>query len=222
MNNQTALKVLSQIRRGAFCRQEKPVDLRYLEERQFSATSGDEVLAMRALFSILTQLLLFLFLQVALADAVYRWVDAEGVTHFSETPPADAAGPVHVLDLPPAPPASQETDDYYSVANQAARMEASRLERERVRAEQLRAEAALREAKAAATPEPSVPEEPEAIPVFRYRHYHYPGYAPPVYDYRHDRHRPPRAIPPGGWPYPARPRPYDPAVNQPDRWLRSQ
>jgi len=42
----------------------------------------------------------------ALADqAVYKWVDEEGVVHFSETPPQDApSGSVEKLTVQPAPP----------------------------------------------------------------------------------------------------------------------
>lgn len=172
---------------------------------------------MRVLRNIILQLLLLLFISPALAGPVYRWIDAGGITHFSETPPVDTAATVQVLELPPPPPYNPD-DDYYSVANQAARMEAARLERDRVHAEQLRAEAALRQAQAAAEPvQPPAPAEPVTIPVYTYRHFRYPGYgSPPRVEPRHHRHSR-RPLPPG-----AAPRPFDPRFNQPDRWLRSQ
>jgi hypothetical protein len=80
---------------------------------------------------------------------VYSWTDAEGIFHFSETPPDDAQLEVTVREIEPAPVTDAPTgDDYYSVANQAARMEARRLEMEQIRAEILKAEAEARQANA--------------------------------------------------------------------------
>ena len=93
-----------------------------------------------------------LFLSTASADPVYTWVDAEGVTHYSKTPPADGAidpGQVEIQALPVAEPAPES--NHYSIARQAERMEKSRLVYEKVKTERLKAEAEVKRATAAAT-----------------------------------------------------------------------
>jgi hypothetical protein len=40
----------------------------------------------------------------AFADAMYKWVDEKGVTHFSSDPPPD--GKAQKIDVKPAPPSS--------------------------------------------------------------------------------------------------------------------
>jgi hypothetical protein len=85
---------------------------------------------------VLSQLLL-----PAAADGVaYRWVDADGVTHFSDTPPAAdnaVSGSVESLNLvqdhsAPVDPAT----DYYSIINQWKRMRAERIESEKLALQQ--------------------------------------------------------------------------------------
>jgi hypothetical protein len=129
--------------------------------------------------------LLFMALQPAYAGPVYTWTDPAGITHFSELPPPGQNEAIQ-LDLPPYPAATGPYGDYYSVINQAARMEAQRLERERLEAqrrqleaETLRAQAEALAASTAATPVP---------PPVSYRYppwYPYPGHHP-----RHHRHHP--------------------------------
>ena len=77
----------------------------------------------------------------ALAGVVYRWVDPNGVTHFSETPPPDPAVQPAMIELSPPPPPPPDYDDYYSVVRQAERMERRRLENEKLEAERRQAEA---------------------------------------------------------------------------------
>lgn len=76
----------------------------------------------------------------ALAGSVYKWVDPQGAIHYSDVPPPDGIPVVDAMrfDLPPAPPPGEE--DYYSIANQARRLEAQRLALQRAR-EQRRADA---------------------------------------------------------------------------------
>lgn len=53
---------------------------------------------------------------------VFRWVDADGVTHFADTPPAQVAVPVSTLDVPDSnPPDYDPATDPYSVLAQARR-----------------------------------------------------------------------------------------------------
>jgi hypothetical protein len=114
------------------------------------------------------------------AGAVYSWVDPNGVTHFSETPPPDPGVQPAMIELRPVPtPPSPEYDDYYSVIRQAERMERRRLENEKLEAERLQAEAeamrARREAEAAMqAPAAYADDDSGYLPVYPY----YPGYGP--------------------------------------------
>ena len=88
---------------------------------------------------------------VAAADTVYTWTDADGVAHFSETPPADAVLETRRIEIETPPGIQSAVDDeYFSVINQAERMQQSRLENERARTERLQAEAQIRKAAAEA------------------------------------------------------------------------
>ena len=149
----------------------------------------------------------------AVAGTVYTWVDAQGVTHFSETPPPDPGVQPAMIELRPPPPPS-EYDDYYSVIRQAERMERRRLENDKLEAERLQAEAeAMRariEAEAAMqTPDTNADDSFGYLPVYP----GYPGYVP-GYGNRPWRpgDRPGRPghwpAPPGYWPgQPGRPQP---------------
>jgi hypothetical protein len=140
---------------------------------------------MRTMLTFLLQVLLLSGVGPAQADPVYRWVDRDGITHFSQTPPTEENAEVQVLELAPLPPADPAVEEYYSVARQAERMEARRLQYEQLRAEQLKAEAALRQAQAASAAPPAPPIEPEP----RYLYYPYPAYPAGPYYYPHwNRH----------------------------------
>ena len=100
-----------------------------------------------------SSLIIFLLLPIAQpsAEQVYTWVDENGTTHFSEAPPNDEAISAEQINLLPAPSAGNIVgDDFYSVANQADRMERTRLENEKLTAERLQAEAEARKASAEA------------------------------------------------------------------------
>jgi hypothetical protein len=149
---------------------------------------------MHAKFTMLLQLVLLLFTGPLQAEPVYRWVDSAGITHFSQTAPPDPSIETSVMELDPPLPDSSAADDYYSVINQAARMESRRLELERLRAEAeaLRAQAAA----ANRAPEP----EPQAAPAYPYPVYGFPAYPG---HWRPPHHRPPHHRPPhDSWPPP--------------------
>jgi len=128
---------------------------------------------------------------------VYEWKDAQGVVHFSDQPPANPASSVEVQTLPETPTRPQGDDDYYSVENQAERLEqdrerreAARRETEAQRLDAQRQAAEAEEARARAKQLDDASEaEPAGAPV-----YVYPG--PPI--------RPPRPS------RPPRPPHYDP------------
>ncbi len=99
-------------------------------------------------------LIIFLLLPVAQSSAgqAYTWVDENGTTHFSEAPPHDKTISAEGINLLPAPSTGNIAgDDFYSVANQADRMERTRLENEKLIAERLQAEAEAKKARAEAT-----------------------------------------------------------------------
>jgi hypothetical protein len=103
----------------------------------------------------------------AAGDVVYRWVDEDGITHFSDSPPAartTAQGDVESIALPENLPAAvNPAEDYYSIVNQWKRMREERnereklaLEEERLRLEQSRAELAASATLVAVNTTPSV------------------------------------------------------------------
>ncbi len=146
--------------------------------------------------------LLCLVLPPLAAGPVYSWVDPAGITHFSELPPPPGTGGMMQLELPPYPPVTRPQDDYWSVINQAARMQAQRLERERLEAERRHAEAEAWRAQAEAQ---AAGESAAPYPIPAY----IPWYPAPVW-HPHPRHhqhgyrdhdRPdPRAQQPRKWP----------------------
>jgi hypothetical protein len=67
---------------------------------------------------------------------LYKWQDEQGRVHYSDRPPRDDASSVEVRPLPRQGPAVERPeDDYYSVENQARRMEQQRKAREAARKE---------------------------------------------------------------------------------------
>lgn len=136
------------------------------------------------------------FLAIAPAAAadieVYRWVDEEGVVHFSQTRPMAPEAAVETLSLSDQRPSDYDPEaDIYGVAEQAERMQALREERAEKRAEAL--ERKRRQPQVITRPEP----EYIGIPI-----YQRPWLRPPWY-----RPQPPIERPPGGgnWIRPPRP-----------------
>lgn len=131
-------------------------------------------------------LLLLAALSTGSAGPVYTWVDAVGVTFFSDTPPPDESISVRLIeDLPPPAAGRPVNEDFYSVVNQARRMESRRLLSEKLMAERLQAEAdasrARAEALAAQQPVIVYENEPGGYlyPYYpRYRHHRPSGKHP--------------------------------------------
>ena len=135
-------------------------------------------------------LVLFTLLSSSSAGPVYTWMDDSGVTWFSDTPPADESINAGLIEGLPPPAAGMPVDgDFYSVVNQAKRMETRRLLSEKLTAERLRAEAeasrARAEALAAQQPEIIYDNAPD-------------GYFLPYYPY--SQHRRPHKGHKPGWP----------------------
>jgi hypothetical protein len=79
-----------------------------------------------------------LFTAVASGDQIYRWVGADGETHFSETPPDAGPANVEILEVVPAGRVPPPVRDYRSALEVARDIESSRLERQRLRLEKKR------------------------------------------------------------------------------------
>jgi hypothetical protein len=133
---------------------------------------------------LLQHIAVFLVLATVLsnssAGSVYTWMDDSGVTWFSDTPPAYESISVGLIEDLPPPPAGMPVDgDYYSVVNQARRMETRRLLSEKLVAERLQAEAEADRARAEAfaTQQPAI--------VYENGPY---GYVYPYYPRYHNRH----------------------------------
>jgi hypothetical protein len=124
----------------------------------------------------------------ASAGTVYRWVDADGVTHFSQLPPPPGTEAVKSLDLKVPKPAAQAP----GAAADAARLE---LEAERARRRELEKrlkaeEEARRRAEAERGPDViyvNPPEDQGYVLLTPRRHHRRPW----------RRHRVPQPVPPG-------------------------
>jgi len=144
---------------------------------------------------------------IAAAELIFTWIDRDGVTHYSETPPTDNSIESFQIELEQATAAGPAADDgYFSVVNQASHMEKSRLANEKVRTERLQAEAGLRRAAAADQPQVSNQEYDTnryypAYPFYGYRPGFHQGFNPG----RHPGHRPVQLPEPGHNPGRSRP-----------------
>jgi len=126
----------------------------------------------------------------ASAGEVNKWVDADGVTHYSDEAPVAGAIEVTLVEVPASysEPVNVE-DDYYSIANQWKRIQAERL-----------AMAKIKLAKA----QLQVKSKPDVVYVDNYerRVIGYPGLWFPHHRKRYPRYHPrpghPIAVPRGG------------------------
>ena len=90
------------------------------------------------------------------ATVVHKWVDANGITHYSDTPPEITPVQLTQIEVPDVVvTADKTTSDYYSIANQWQRLHRERLERDRLALERAKQEVARQ------------PPEPEVVYVER-------------------------------------------------------
>ena len=79
------------------------------------------------------------------AGAVHKWVDEQGITHYSDQLPENISNSVKQIDVSNTYRNSDSSDyqkDYYSVTNQWARMREERLERKQLQLEKAKQKAA--------------------------------------------------------------------------------
>ena len=127
------------------------------------------------------------------AGDIHKWVDAKGVTHYSDSPPEEPQSIVTTLELETGgsrDASPKPADDYYSIANQWQRMHRESLQRQEIALQK----AALRNERRTA-PAPVQYREREstryvlAYPKRRYHRYrHHPKAMYP--------HKPPSGIKP--------------------------
>lgn len=139
--------------------------------------------------------------------SVYKWTDAEGVTHYAQTPPGDRSADQIHLDVASTPQA-QGTTDYRTILDQANDLERARLQREATRRQQLEAQRQIETQASSEAPPADIeqaPPQPLYLPVLVPRHHH--GYRD------RDNHGQRRSQ--------LQRRDQDPAFAPPEQWLRS-
>ena len=73
----------------------------------------------------------------AQAEEIFHWVDANGVHHFSQSPPPDGSGEVRTMEVNGSQPASYDPEeDRYNIAAQEAAMQERRQKLEESRKNQ--------------------------------------------------------------------------------------
>lgn len=141
----------------------------------------------------------------AVAHEIYKWVDAEGVVHYADEHPENAASVVETLHIPAANPPDYDPAEAYAaivaeaerIREELAELRAARedeIARERARAAE--AKLAELEARVAAAEEAAYAGRGFYLPFGLRKHAHFPrGHRPPP-------RRPPDAGPRPGWPGP--------------------
>ena len=99
--------------------------------------------------SLVFMALFALFPYVSFAASVHKWVDENGVTHFSDQAPDDSVVQVEQFEISNVYKKYNVEEDYYSISNQWARLHAERLERKKLKLEK----AKLKQSQLAATPQ---------------------------------------------------------------------
>ena len=99
----------------------------------------------RLLFSFIALSALFCVCSDLAAGMIYKWVDERGEVHFSDALPAGKAKDVKVLEVARIPDVVPGNPSYYfSVTNQARRLEEQRLARDKALAEKRKLQAERR------------------------------------------------------------------------------
>ena len=81
------------------------------------------------------------------ASVIHKWVDDQGVTHYSDKAPVAEDVQSTQIELPESDHTGGKSgDDYYSIANQWARIHQESLEREKLRAQAQQAKASQKPA----------------------------------------------------------------------------
>jgi len=121
----------------------------------------------------------------AYAAVVHKWVDSDGITHYSDEIPVSAQTPVTRIELPEAPAATGDTaSGEYSIANQWRRMHQERIERDKLALEKARQKAQQQQATEVVYVEQ--PQETRYVVTYPRSRYRQHGYYRS--HYKHGRH----------------------------------
>ncbi len=89
---------------------------------------------------------------------VYKWVDADGITYYSDEAPPVSPNPISLIELTATYPVTVDPEkDFYSITNQWQRLNRARIEREKLKLERIK----LEEAQQPVTPQIVYNGEPQ-------------------------------------------------------------
>lgn len=146
-------------------------------------------MGMRSTKLVLALLALLLGNSTAVATEVYRWVDEDGVSHFSQNPPPEDVDGVKKMTLEDTTPPDYDPDeDRYNVAEQEKRMASIRDDMQEKR------DAERERRRKAAAQQPAIQyQQPYPYGYSSFLRPGYPGY--PVQPLPPLRPQPPIAVP---------------------------
>lgn len=105
----------------------------------------------RSISLIIVATLVYIASLSAFAAGVHKWVDENGVTHYSDEAPTSSATQVTFIEVPATySTAANVENEYYSITNQWMRLHKERIAREKIKLEKAKQKAAQR---------PAVPQE---------------------------------------------------------------
>lgn len=93
-------------------------------------------------------ILAFCLVTPVTAAVAHKWVDANGLTHYSDAAPGVDSGLVTQIDLPANSASNKAADDYYSITRQWQRLHQERIELEKLALEKARQQASVLQQKA--------------------------------------------------------------------------
>ncbi len=95
--------------------------------------------------SVFITVFVLLSASLANADAVHKWVDENGVTHYSDEMPLDVVEEVEQITIPVSYASKIDAqNDYYSIANQWMRVHEQRIALEKIKLEKAKQKAESR------------------------------------------------------------------------------
>jgi len=98
----------------------------------------------RSIALLIIAILMNSVLLSAYAANVYKWVDAKGITHYSDEEPAPSTTQVTLIDVPATQSVTVNAEnDYYSIANQWMRLHEELIKQEKIKLEKAKQKAAL-------------------------------------------------------------------------------
>lgn len=102
---------------------------------------------MNKTISIINVTILLLVSFPVLAEHAHKWVDENGVTHYSDEVPNHSASEVRLIELPVTHSKTVDVEkDYYSISNQWMRVHEERIAREKIKLEKAKVKASQRPA----------------------------------------------------------------------------